>query len=153
MYFLARKAKGLKLPARVLDEKGFLRLCARLDVEVVSYPPEIARINNKTVEGAYTMIDGKYPCIGIASNIIGMARVLRGTHELAHHLLHSPSTCFYSPHLEESVEREAKQLSALLILPTPVMRMPLFFAELRDEYGLPEDFLWFRKELYETYKV
>lgn len=131
---------------RLLTEKDFYAICEKLGVEVVENHTKKMRW-----KGIYTVIDG-IPTIIINAKLKGLERLWTLFHELGHHLLHSPSTCFFDESTLRKTQSEANFFAAYALFPEKIVRqMPLWEIYELDEYAVK--LFNMRLEFFELYKM
>jgi|SRR5947209_1379490 len=131
---------------RPLTEKDFWALCKKFGVEVYENCGE-----HMKWKGVYTVLDG-IPTIIIHSGLKGLERLWTMFHELGHHLLHSPATCFFSDSTVHKAQSEANAFAAIALIPENVIRqMPLW--ELYDLDEFAAKLFQIRLEIFEIYKI
>jgi Zn-dependent peptidase ImmA (M78 family) len=101
--------------------------------------------------GFYTVRRKKWPTIFLSTHTSPGEQLVILVHELAHHWLHTPETCFYQPDSIDKSEHEAETVSAYSLMPTFLVESKTL-EEIHEEYGYPFEFMWFRKGLYEQFK-
>jgi Zn-dependent peptidase ImmA (M78 family) len=101
--------------------------------------------------GVYTVILG-IPFIIINARLKGLERLWAMFHELGHHLLHSPETCFFSDSTVHKAQSEANAFAAIALIPENVVRqMPLWELYELDEFTAK--LFQIRLEVFEAYKM
>ncbi|HEY9285913.1 MAG TPA: ImmA/IrrE family metallo-endopeptidase [Pyrinomonadaceae bacterium] len=100
--------------------------------------------------GIYMACEG-IPCIAIHSSLRGAERSEVVWHEIGHHLLHTPTTCFFTRSTARKMEFEAQVVMACALVPRPLLGRT--FAELQEEYGYTRELLWFRKGVFEQFRT
>jgi Zn-dependent peptidase ImmA (M78 family) len=129
-----------------LTEKDLLRACRRHGVAVVEEESD-----DMEWPAFYVVIDGR-PTIFLKAGLTGLKRLWALAHELGHHLLHSPATCFFSGDTAGKAEHEANCFAAYALMPEAVVRqIPLW-----EFYEVNEDsakLLLIRLEFFDTYKL
>lgn len=129
-----------------LTEKDFFRLCKKLDVLVIEDDSD-----DMVGKGIYTVVDG-IPTIFINAKLRGLERLWTMFHELGHHLLHSPETCFFSESTEHKAQSEANLFAAIALIPERYVRqMPLWELYELDEFTAK--LFQIRLEVFELYKM
>lgn len=131
---------------RPLNEKDFYRLCKKLGVFVIETDSP-----NLISKGIYLVVRD-IPTIFLDSRMHGMERLWTMFHELGHHILHSPETCFFSETTEHKAQSEANLFAAIALMPEKLVRqIPLWeFYEL-DEYSAK--LFQIRLEVFEMYNL
>lgn len=127
---------------RVLTRADFDSLCQREEVLVAD------RV--MPWRGIYVVRRG-IPCIAINCALGGVERSEVEWHEMGHHLLHTPTMCFFTRGTRSKTEYEAQVISACALVPRPLMSKT--FAELQEEYGYSRELLWFRKRVAEQFRI
>jgi Zn-dependent peptidase ImmA (M78 family) len=102
--------------------------------------------------GFYTVRRRRWPTIFLSTHRPPAEQLVILVHELAHHWLHTPETCFYQPGSIDKSEREAETVAAYALMPTHLVRSKTI-EEIHEEYGYPHEFMWFRKEMYEQFRM
>lgn len=100
--------------------------------------------------GLYTTYEG-YAFIVIDPELTGVMRLWVLLHEVSHHLLHVPGLQLFDRKYESKADYEANFISAVGMITLEWIKTKSF-AELLEE-GYPEDLLWFRKSIYEQFKI
>src|SRR5438105_11084410 len=101
---------------RPLTEKDFFRLCKKLGVFVIEDSSD-----DMVGNGIYTVIEN-VPVIFINGRVKGLERLWAMFHELGHHLLHSPATCFFSDNTHHKAQSEANMFAAIALIPERYVR-------------------------------
>lgn len=127
---------------RPVTERDVRRVAGRVGVEIVE--------GDVGVPGLYLPYGGAF-FIVIHPALPGVMRLWVLMHELSHHLLHDTGMQMFDRRFETKADRQANFISALALLPTPTVKTRSF-AELLEE-GYPRELLWFRKEIYEQFKI
>jgi hypothetical protein len=96
---------------RAFTEKDFYRLCNRFGILVFEENPE-----DMDQAGMYTVVEG-IPVIFIDKTLRGLKRLWVMFHELGHHLLHTPETCFFSDSTVNKAQSEANAFAACALIP------------------------------------
>lgn len=131
---------------RPLTEKDFFAICKKEGVEVIEEDSEDMRWH-----GIYTVVLG-VPFIVIDARLKGLERLWAMFHELGHHLLHSPDTCFFSESTQHKAQSEANAFAAIALIPEKVVRqMPLWELYELDEFAVK--LFQIRLEVFEAYKM
>ncbi len=131
---------------RALTEKDFFNLCKKLGVLVFEEDPDCV-----PGEGVYVVVEG-IPVIFINNTLKGLKKLWVMFHELGHHLLHTPETCFFSESTVHKAQSEANLFAAIALLPEPMIRqIPLWEVYEVDEHSA--NLLQTRLEIFEIYKV
>ena len=139
-----RKVRGLN--SRALTERDFYVICEREGIYVAEDDSEDMKWN-----GIYTIIDG-VPVIIIKASLRGLERLWTMFHELGHHFMHTPSTCFFSAATLEKHQSEANAFAAIALIPVKVVRqIPLW--ELYDIDEFSTKLFQIRLEIFALYKV
>ncbi|MGI8655439.1 MAG: ImmA/IrrE family metallo-endopeptidase [Pyrinomonadaceae bacterium] len=148
MNLISRKFKRLikGWNKRPLTEADFYAICEAEGIVVIENGSCHMRWR-----GLYTVILD-VPTIIINANIKGLERLWTMFHELGHHFLHSPSTCFFSESTLHKTQSEANAFAAIALIPERhVKQRPLWELYELDEYAVK--LFQIRIELYEIYKV
>lgn len=143
MWSLARLIKAKNLNTRVHTLDDFLRHCDEEQILVREYPLRFCK-------GLYTVCES-VPCIVLASGLSLVERTIVAWHELAHYWLHSPGVCFFRS-FERRFEYEAQAIAAIALVPKSLL-MKRSLHEVEEEYGYSREFLWFRKDVYERFRL
>jgi Zn-dependent peptidase ImmA (M78 family) len=131
---------------RPLTEKDFWALCKQYGIDIVEDDTK-----HMKWPGIYTVIDD-VPTIILKANLKGLERLWAMFHELGHHLLHTPETCFFSDSTVHKVQSEANAFAAIALIPEKVVRQtPLW--ELYDVDEFAVKLFQIRLEVYEQYKM
>lgn len=139
-----RQIKGWN--KRPLTERDFFALCEKLGVFVVENDSPRMRW-----KGIYTVIEG-VPTIIINGRLRGVERLWAMWHELGHHLLHSPSTCFFSENTQQKAQSEANVFASIALIPeVAVTQMYLWDLYETDEFAVK--LFQIRLEFYEKYRT
>ncbi|PYS52413.1 MAG: hypothetical protein DMF68_01505 [Acidobacteria bacterium] len=131
---------------RPLTESDFYRLCKKLHVCVIedgSY--------DMVGKGLYMVIES-VPTIFINDKLKGLEKLWVMFHELGHHLLHTPETCFFSESIQHKAQSEANLFAAVALIPEKIVRqMPLWEYYELDEFATR--LLQIRLEVFELYSL
>lgn len=131
---------------RAFTEKDFFRICKKLKVFVYEEDSE-----DMEWEGFY-FVDEGVPTIVINGKLKGLKRLWAMFHELGHHLLHTPETCFFSENTYDKAQSEANIFAAIALIPEKTVRqMPLW--ELYDLDEFSAKLFQIRLEVFDTYKM
>jgi Zn-dependent peptidase ImmA (M78 family) len=131
---------------RPLTEKDFFKLCKKFKVLVIEDGS-----NNMVGRGMYMVIEG-IPTIFINSRLTGLERLWTMFHELGHHLLHTPETCFFSDSIHHKDQHEANIFAAIALIPENVARQrPLWNLYDLDEFAAR--LFEIRLEVFDLYKM
>jgi Zn-dependent peptidase ImmA (M78 family) len=131
---------------RPLDERDFYRLCKRLDVLVIEDESD-----DMVGKGLYMVIED-IPTIFLDSRMQGLERLWTMFHELGHHLLHSPETCFFSDSTVHKAQSEANAFAAIALIPEKAVRQTYLW-ELYDVDEFAAKLFQIRLEVFELYKM
>jgi Zn-dependent peptidase ImmA (M78 family) len=148
MRWVAKKFQGLKKGwnKRPLTEKDFWAICKKEGIEVFEDDTKYMRW-----KGVYTIIDDT-PVIILNAKLAGLERLWTMFHELGHHLLHSPETCFFSDSTVHKAQSEANAFAAIALIPEKAVRqMPLWELYELDEFSVK--LFQIRLEVFENYKM
>lgn len=131
---------------RPLTEKDFWAICKKERILVIENDTDYMQWN-----GIYTVMLG-IPTIILNAKLKGLERLWTMFHELGHHLLHSPETCFFSDSTIHKAQSEANAFAAIALIPEKVVRqMPLWELYELDEFAVK--LFQIRLEVYEAYKM
>jgi Zn-dependent peptidase ImmA (M78 family) len=148
MICLANRFKRLRRGwnKRPLTEQDFWALCKKFGVEVYENGGE-----HMKWKGVYTMLDG-IPTIIIDARLAGLEKLWTMFHELGHHLLHSPATCFFSDSTVHKAQSEANAFAAIALIPEQAVRQRYLW----DLYEVDEfaaKLFQIRLEIFEMYQI
>lgn len=143
MKHILAKLEKYDLNKRALTPDDALLICDAEKIKVF--------IESMLWPGLY-MVRKKRPGIFIDAALSGVDKQIVLWHEIGHHWLHAPMTCFYQPYSEDKFEYEAQSIAALALMPLPLITS-VTLLEIQEEFGYPAEFMWFRKEIYERYKI
>ncbi|HLL74852.1 MAG TPA: ImmA/IrrE family metallo-endopeptidase [Pyrinomonadaceae bacterium] len=138
-----RQIKGWN--RRPLTEDDFHRLRERYGVALSEEDSE-----DMIWKGIYTVIDG-VPTIIINAKLKGLERLWTLFHELGHHLLHSPATCFFSEDTVRKAQSEANVFAAIALIPEKYVRQ-MYLWELYDCDEFAAKLFQIRLEVFERYE-
>lgn len=131
---------------RPLTEKDFYRLCRKFGILVFEEDPE-----EMTDKGEYTVVEG-VPIIFLDKTLKGLERLWVMFHELGHHLLHSPETCFFSEGSVHKEQSEANAFAACALIPKQAVTQ-MYLWELYDVDEFAAKLFDIRLEFYEEHKM
>lgn len=148
MNLLAEKIRNLRIGwnKRALTEADFHMLCKKLGVYLVEVDSD-----DMIWEGFYTIVLGK-PTIIVNARLRGLERLWVLFHELGHHLLHSPATCFFSQSTIEKAQAEANAFATIALLPKPLLGKMLTWNLFEEDY-FPTKILRARLKIMEQFKL
>lgn len=130
---------------RPLTEKDFYRLCRKLDVFVIE-----DNSGEMDDNGFYMVIEG-VPTIFLNGRLKGLERLWTMFHELGHHILHTPETCFFSESTVHKAQSEANVFAAIALIPEKIVRQrPLWELYELDEFAAR--LFHIRLEVFEQYQ-
>jgi Zn-dependent peptidase ImmA (M78 family) len=129
-----------------LTEADFYRICKKQGVVVLENDTAVMKW-----KGLYMMIEG-VPTIIINAKLKGLERLWAMFHELGHHILHSPSTCFFSESTVHKTQSEANAFAACALIPEQYVRQ-MYLWNLCDVDEFSAKLFQIRLEIFETYKV
>jgi Zn-dependent peptidase ImmA (M78 family) len=127
------KKRVRNLGRRPLTEQDFYAICRRRGIFVTENGGPHMKWN-----GIYTELDG-LPTIIIKKGLTGLERAGTMFHELGHHFLHEPKTCFADDATIEQAQYEADAFAALCLFPKSgslVMRQLRIRVELAELFQL-----------------
>ncbi|HEX8708837.1 MAG TPA: ImmA/IrrE family metallo-endopeptidase [Pyrinomonadaceae bacterium] len=148
MICIAKRFKKLRRGwnSRTLTEKDFWALCKKHGVEVYENSGK-----HMKWKGVYTVLDG-IPTIIIDPRLKGLERLWTLFHELGHHLLHSPETCFFSDSTVHKAQSEANAFAAIALIPEKYVRqVPLWDVYDVDEFAAK--LFQIRLGVFDLYKI
>jgi Zn-dependent peptidase ImmA (M78 family) len=131
---------------RPLTEKDFYKLCRKFGILVFEEDSE--EMNDK---GEYTVVEG-VPIIFLDRTLKGLERLWVMFHELGHHLLHAPETCFFSEGTVNKEQSEANAFAACSLIPKPAVTQ-LYLWDLYDVDEFATKLFDIRLALYDDYKI
>lgn len=130
---------------RPLDEGAFNKLTRKLKIKVKSMP--------LTVNGFYSCVKGRH-FIAVDSRLSRLQAEFVMYHELAHFIMHSPSTDSIDNYCGSPTnsrdEKEADAFAYCAVLPLTMLKK-VELEDLSDMYG--SGFLMRRLEVYERYGI
>lgn len=101
--------------------------------------------------GLYTVIR-KTPVIIVRADLKGLERLWTLYHELGHHLLHAPATCFFAEGSQHKAEHEANAFAACALIPERYVRQ-MYLWDLYEVDEFAAKLFQIRLEVFENYKV
>jgi Zn-dependent peptidase ImmA (M78 family) len=128
------------------DGKDFDRITKQLGVLVIEDGSE-----DMVRKGLYTEAKG-VPIIFVRPELTGLEKLWVLFHELGHHLLHSPATCYFSESTQHKTEHEASVFAAIALIPQAYVRQ-MYLWDLYDVDEFAAKLFEIRLEVYEAYKV
>jgi Zn-dependent peptidase ImmA (M78 family) len=131
---------------RAFTEKDFWAICKSEGVVVIENNTEHMKWN-----GIYTVLFG-VPTIILNARLTGLERLWTIFHELGHHLLHSPETCFFSEGTVNKAQSEANTFAACALIPEKAVRQ-MYLWELYAVDEFAAKLFQIRLEVFEKYKV
>src|SRR3954469_11592706 len=131
---------------RPLTEIDFWALCKKHGVEVYENGGK-----HMKWKGVYTVLDD-IPTIIVDARLRGLERLWTLFHELGHHLLHSPSTCFFSDSTVHKAQSEANAFAAIALIPQKAVRQ-MYLWDLYDIDEFAAKLFQIRLEVFELYKM
>ena len=148
MRLLAEKVKSLRIGwnKRALTEDDFHKLCKKLGVLLVEVDSD-----DMIWEGFYALVLGK-PTIIINARLRGLERLWVLFHEMGHHLLHTPATCFFSDSTIEKAQAEANAFATIALLPKPMLGKMLTWNLFEDDC-FPTKILRARLKILDQFKI
>ncbi len=106
--------------------------CDQEGVRVITLP--------MPARGLYLVRHG-YPLIVLNESLRGPDRLFVAWHEFAHHLLHTPESCYFGFGLEEKAQYQANLIAACALIPRASLASP--------DPDLPADLLRLRWQIYQ----
>lgn len=131
---------------RPLSEKDFNKICKKLGILVIEDGSD-----DMKRKGLYTEDEG-VPIIFIRPELTGLERLWVLFHELGHHLLHAPATCFFSEGTQHKAEHEASVFASIALIPEQYVRQ-LYLWDLYEVDEFAAKLFDIRLEVYEAYGV
>jgi Zn-dependent peptidase ImmA (M78 family) len=149
MLFLAEKLKGLDLGwnEKPWTEDDFHQ-CREAQGIFLSEIEHDAML----WKAFYTVCEG-VPTIVVNARLRGIERLHVLLHELGHHLLHAPATCFFSDDMQEKIQFEAEAFAVCALVPESLLRKLLASKDYVEDYGFPAELLRCRLKVLELYGV
>ena len=131
---------------RPLTEDDFWRLCKKNGVLAIEDDSD-----DMIRQGLYTVVED-VPVIFLHADLRGVERLWTMFHELGHHLLHTPETCFFSEHTYEKAQCEANIFTAIALIPKKVIQQ-MYLWDLYDVDEFAAKLFQIRLEVFEKYKM